>query len=61
MIRPILVAGMVVVIASRHAAADDAPSLMATDRPSVTDSSVVVPVGSLQVENGFTETVSQGQ
>jgi hypothetical protein len=34
---------------------------MATDRPAVTNSSVVVPVGSLQVENGFLETGSQGQ
>jgi hypothetical protein len=34
---------------------------IATDRPAVTDSSVVVPAGSLQVENGFLETSSQGQ
>jgi hypothetical protein len=34
---------------------------IATDRPAITDSSVVVPVGSLQVENGFLETSSQGQ
>jgi hypothetical protein len=34
---------------------------IATDRPSVTNSSVVVPDGSLQVENGFLETSSQGQ
>jgi len=39
--------------------ADDSP--IATDRPSVTDSSVVVPIGSLQFEDGFTDTVSQGQ
>jgi len=31
-----------------------------TDRPAVTDSSVVVPAGSLQLENGFTDTVSGG-
>jgi len=37
------------------------PSPIATDRPSVTDSSVVVPVGSLQFENGFLESVNQGQ
>jgi hypothetical protein len=41
------------------ARADDTP--IATDRPSVTDSSVVVPIGSLQFENGFADTVSQGQ
>jgi hypothetical protein len=34
---------------------------IATDRPAITDSSVVVPVGSLQVENGFLETSSQRQ
>src|ERR1700691_4244485 len=32
-----------------------------TLRPAVTNSSVVVPAGSLQVENGFLETSSQGQ
>src|ERR1035438_6135221 len=39
----------------------DAPGPIATDRPAVTNSSVVVPVGSLQVENGFLETSSHGQ
>jgi len=34
---------------------------IATDRPAVTNSSVVVPAGSLQVENGFLKTSSQGQ
>jgi hypothetical protein len=34
---------------------------IATDRPTVTNSSVVVPSGSLQAENGFLETASQGQ
>src|SRR4029077_1340397 len=34
---------------------------IATDRPAVTDSSVVVPDGSLQVENGLVETRSQRQ
>jgi len=62
MVRPILVASMVIVIASRHAAGNDgAAAPIATDRPSVTDSSVVVPPGSLQAENGFAETASQGQ
>jgi hypothetical protein len=41
------------------AAADDTP--IATDRPAVTDSSVVVAAGSLQFENGFANTVNQGQ
>jgi hypothetical protein len=34
---------------------------ISTDRPAVTDSSVVVPAGSLQLENGFLETRAQGQ
>jgi hypothetical protein len=62
MTRPILIGSLLVVIGSRHAAGDDAAATpIATDRPAVTDSSVVVPPGSLQTENGFTETVSQGQ
>jgi hypothetical protein len=36
--------------------ADDSP--IATDRPAVTDSSVVVPLGSFVFENGFTRTTS---
>ena len=43
------------------AASDGASSPIATDRPAVTDSSVVVPVGSLQAENGSAETRSHGQ
>jgi hypothetical protein len=40
----------------------DAAELIATDRPAVTNSSVVVlAAGSLQVENGFLEASSQGQ
>jgi hypothetical protein len=38
-----------------------APNVIATDRPAVADSSVVVPLGSVQVENGFLETRGQGQ
>jgi hypothetical protein len=34
---------------------------IATDRPAITDSSIVVPRGDLQFENGFTETGSKGQ
>jgi hypothetical protein len=62
MVRPILLAFVVAAIASGQAAGDDpAAAPIATDRPAVTDSSVVVPPGSLQAENGFAETVSQGQ
>ena len=39
----------------------DAAEPIATDRPAVTNSSVVVPAGSLQMENGFLEARSQGQ
>jgi len=62
MMRPIQVACIVAMVASKHAAGSDAAAApIATDRPAVTDSSVVVPPGSLQAENGFAETVSQGQ
>ena len=39
----------------------DEVGLIATDRPAFTNSSVVVPAGSLQVENGFLQTSSQGR
>jgi hypothetical protein len=38
-----------------------AQDAIATDRPQVTSSSVVVPCGSLQFEDGFTETGNAGQ
>lgn len=37
------------------------PPTITTDRPAITDSSIVVPRGYLQFENGFTETGNQGQ
>lgn len=37
------------------------PSPITTDRPAFTASSIVVPAGSLQFENGFLETTAQGQ
>jgi len=39
----------------------DAQSTIATDRPQVTSSSIVVPCGSLQFENGMEGTASGGQ
>ena len=39
---------------------DTSPTIV-TDRPSFTNSSIVVPSGSLQFENGFLETYNQGQ
>jgi hypothetical protein len=38
-----------------------APGPIATDRPAITNSSVVVPAGSFQMENGFLESSGQGQ
>jgi hypothetical protein len=43
------------------ACGQSAPSPINTDRPAFADSSVVVPVHSLQVENGFLNTLSSGQ
>ena len=40
---------------------NNTPAPIATDRPAVTNSSIVVPVGSLQAENGFLVTNHQGQ
>jgi hypothetical protein len=37
------------------------PSPIATDRPAITNSSVVVPSGSLQIENGFQVATASGQ
>jgi hypothetical protein len=42
-------------------ASTPAPATINTDRPAVTNSSVVVPDGSIQLEDGFLETGSQGQ
>jgi hypothetical protein len=42
-------------------AGSSAPAPIATDRPSTTASSIVVPLGSLQLENGFADTANQGQ
>ena len=38
----------------------NSPAPIATDRPTVTNSSIVVPVGYLQAENGFLDTYSHG-
>lgn len=60
--RALLAAGVFGLVVARYAAGDGStPSPIATERPAVTDSSVVVPLGSLQFENGFADTASQGQ
>lgn len=46
---------------NKHACDADAQSPIATDRPQITESSVAVPCGSLQFENGFAETGEGGR
>jgi hypothetical protein len=52
-------AAALLMILAAAARADDSP--ISTDRPAVTESSVVVPAGTLQFENGFLYSVSQGE
>ena len=54
-------AGMTPLRGQDQPAGAAAPSTIATDRPAITNSSVVVPAGSFQFENGFLDTSSQGQ
>jgi hypothetical protein len=56
-----ILAGMLPLHGQDQPPSVDAAEPIATDRPAVTNSSVVVPTGSLQAENGFLETSSQGQ
>jgi len=50
--RPILTVLLIVLIGYRNAVGNDSTlAPIATDRPAVTDSSVVVPLGSVQAEN----------
>jgi len=56
-----ILAGVMPLDGQDQPASSDAPGPIVTDRPAVTDSSVVVPAGSLQAENGFLETSSHGQ
>jgi hypothetical protein len=55
------VAGVLALEAQKPPCGADAQSTIATDRPQVTSSSIVVPCGSLQFENGFQETSNGGQ
>jgi hypothetical protein len=58
-VRPLRHASVIAAIVVGSAAASDpASSPITTDRPAVTASSIVVPSGSLQAENGFAETGS---
>jgi hypothetical protein len=56
-----LLAGMVPLHGQDQPTNAAAPGPIATDRPAITNSSVVVPAGTFQMENGFLETSSQGQ
>jgi hypothetical protein len=58
----IVLAALLLVAGRGSAVADNTSATpIVTDRPSVTDSSVVVPAGSVQAENGFADTWGQGQ
>jgi len=60
-----VLASFLAALAPLHAqdlpATTDTPGPIVTDRPTVTNSSVVVPSGSLQAENGLLVTDRQGQ
>jgi Putative MetA-pathway of phenol degradation len=53
--------GALVLPAKAQTCGANAQNPIATDRPQITSSSVVVPCGSLQFENGFQETGNAGQ
>ncbi|HME32746.1 MAG TPA: transporter [Terriglobales bacterium] len=56
-----LLAALAPLHGQNQTASDNTPPPIVTDRPTVTNSSIVVPSGSLQAENGFLETDRQGQ
>jgi hypothetical protein len=56
-----VLAGLAALHGQNQTAGDNALAPIVTDRPTVTNSSIVVPAGSLQAENGFLETDRQGQ
>jgi hypothetical protein len=56
-----VIAGTFALEARAQKCGADTQSTIATDRPQVTNSSVVVPCGSLQFENGFQVTGTAGQ
>jgi Putative MetA-pathway of phenol degradation len=57
----LILAGMMPLHGQDQSPSVDAAAPIATDRPAITNSSVVVPAGSFQVENGFLKTSGQGQ
>ena len=56
-----VMAGALALQAKAQTCGANAQSPIATDRPQITSSSIVVPCGSLQFENGFQETSNGGQ
>jgi hypothetical protein len=56
-----IIVGTLALHAKAQTCVTDPQSTIATDRPSVTSSSIVVPCGSLQFENGFQSTGNAGQ
>src|ERR1700694_3969865 len=56
-----VMAGALALQAKSQTCGANAQSPIATDRPQITSSSIVVPCGSLQFENGFQETSNGGQ
>ncbi|QNI33353.1 transporter [Alloacidobacterium dinghuense] len=56
-----LLAGTCALHAQSQKCGSNAQSTIATDRPQITSSSIVVPCGSLQFENGFAATSNAGQ
>ncbi len=57
----LIVAGTLGAQAQNGGCGSNAQSTIVTDRPQITSSSIVVPCGSLQFENGFQETSAGGQ
>jgi hypothetical protein len=57
----VVTTGVLALQANAQACGASAQSTIATDRPQITSSSIVVPCGSLQFENGFQETSNGGQ
>ena len=57
----VVIAGTIASLAQNPTCGSDAASTISTDRPQITSSSIVVPCGSLQFENGFQETSAGGQ
>jgi hypothetical protein len=56
-----VIMGILAPLAKAQTCGVNAQSTIGTDRPQITSSSIVVPCGSLQFENGFTETGNGGQ